>query len=200
MQARSEEDQRPQRRRDDCRDDLGDSGQVRVVVVLGSDEHPEHYICDRGQAAHSLMFVAGGGAPPVRNLRRGRARFGQPATNASYRALMSATRRVLSGVPNAALEELPASSRRSELSCRSFAAHDTVLTNTPRGRAHATRRSALRCWHRELTFSPWICARQAERRRPLGRRSFLKTTSRSLTLAVGTGVSSARPPMAWVRW
>jgi hypothetical protein len=40
MKARSEQEQRPQRRRDDCRDDLGDRGQVGVVVVLGGDEYP----------------------------------------------------------------------------------------------------------------------------------------------------------------
>ena len=64
MKARSEQDQRPQRRRDDCRDDQGDRGQVGVVVVLGGDEYPEHDVRDRGQTAHSLIFVAHGAAPP----------------------------------------------------------------------------------------------------------------------------------------
>ena len=77
MKARSEQDKRPKRSSDDCRDDLGDSGQVGVVGVLGGDKYPEHDVCDRGQTAHSLIFVADGGAPPVsavRSLPRGRAR------------------------------------------------------------------------------------------------------------------------------
>ena len=49
MKARSEQDQRPKRRRDQRRDDLGDRGQVRVVVVLGGDEYPDHNVRDRGQ-------------------------------------------------------------------------------------------------------------------------------------------------------
>jgi hypothetical protein len=63
VKARSEQDQRPKRRRDQRRDDLGDSGQVRVVVVLGGDEYPEHDLRDRGQTAHSLIFGADAGGP-----------------------------------------------------------------------------------------------------------------------------------------
>jgi hypothetical protein len=39
VKARAEQDQRPKRRGDKCRGDLGDSCQVSVVIVLGSDEH-----------------------------------------------------------------------------------------------------------------------------------------------------------------
>lgn len=48
MKARPEQDQRPQRRRDDCRDDLRDRGQVGIVVVLGGDEYPKYDVRDRG--------------------------------------------------------------------------------------------------------------------------------------------------------
>ena len=42
MEACSAQDQRPQRRRHDCRDDLEDYAQLGVVVVLGGDEHANH--------------------------------------------------------------------------------------------------------------------------------------------------------------
>jgi len=77
MKARSEQEQRPQRRRDNCRDDLGDRGQVRVVVVLGGDEYPEHDVRDRGQTANSLILSHTAPLLPgsaVRSLPRGRAR------------------------------------------------------------------------------------------------------------------------------
>jgi hypothetical protein len=46
MKARSEQDERPKHSGDDCRDDLRDSGQVGVVVVLGGDKYPEPDVCD----------------------------------------------------------------------------------------------------------------------------------------------------------
>jgi hypothetical protein len=63
VEACSEQDQRPKRRRHDCRDDLGDDGQLGVVVVLGGDEHANHHVCDQSQTAHSIIFAARDGAP-----------------------------------------------------------------------------------------------------------------------------------------
>ena len=71
VKARAEQDQRPKRRRDQRRDDLRDSSQVGVVVVLGGDEYPEHDVRNRGQTAHSLIFVAHRGTPPPRSAVRG---------------------------------------------------------------------------------------------------------------------------------
>ena len=39
-------------------------GQVRAVVVPEDDKYPEHDERDRGQTAHSLIFVTHGGRPP----------------------------------------------------------------------------------------------------------------------------------------
>jgi hypothetical protein len=50
VNACSEQDQRQKRGRHDCRNDLGDGGQMRVVVALGGDKYSEHDICDRGCA------------------------------------------------------------------------------------------------------------------------------------------------------
>ena len=92
MKARSEQDQRPKRRRDQRRDDLGDSGQVRVVVVLGGDEYPEHDLRDRGQTAHSLIFVAHAGGPSPQRCEVCRAVVRMAGTGrggtGSYRPLM----------------------------------------------------------------------------------------------------------------
>jgi len=66
VKARSEHDQRPKRGRDDCRDDLGDGGEVGVVVVPGGDQYAEHDVCDRDQAAHWLIFAYGGAPLPRR--------------------------------------------------------------------------------------------------------------------------------------
>lgn len=38
--------------------------------MLGGDEYPEHDVRDRGQAAHSLIFVAHRSFPPVSGARR----------------------------------------------------------------------------------------------------------------------------------
>jgi hypothetical protein len=63
VEARSEQDQRPKYRRHDGRDDLGDRGEVGVVIVLGSNQHADDDVCKGGQAAHSIIFAARGGAP-----------------------------------------------------------------------------------------------------------------------------------------
>jgi len=58
MKGRSEQDQRPKRRRHDRRGDLGDSRQVGVVAVLGGDDYADHCVCERDQTAHSIIFAS----------------------------------------------------------------------------------------------------------------------------------------------
>lgn len=56
MEARSEQDQRPQRRRDKRRDDVGHGGQVGVVRILMGDDDAEQQIREQGQMAHSIVL------------------------------------------------------------------------------------------------------------------------------------------------
>jgi hypothetical protein len=64
VKAGSEQDERPQRRGHDCRDDPGDEREVGVVVVARGDDHPDHHVCNQGQTAHSIVFAARRGSPP----------------------------------------------------------------------------------------------------------------------------------------
>jgi len=80
VEARSEQDQRPKRRRHDCRDDLGDGGQVGVVIVLGGDDHAEHNVYERGQTAHAIILCAHGALLPGPGVQRLRFPVGEPAS------------------------------------------------------------------------------------------------------------------------
>ncbi len=84
METRSEHDQRPKGRRHDCRDDLGDGGEVGVVVVLGGDEHAEDNVRDRGQTTHVIISPPKAallriGPPVVMEQERTLSRFAESA-------------------------------------------------------------------------------------------------------------------------
>ncbi len=69
VEVRSEQDQRPERRRHNRRDDLGHGRQVGVVRVLRGDDDAEHHICEEGQIAHLVILRRAGRRSSPINVR-----------------------------------------------------------------------------------------------------------------------------------